>query len=121
MTTALVSKIPASPPGTLYVYRATIERLIDGDTVCARVDLGFSTWRTEKFRLAHINTPEMNTLGGHISKEFVTTWTAKQKTFTFYSKGQDKYGRWVAVIWGDDLTISLNQLLLDADLAIAYL
>ena len=42
-----------------YTYRATITRVIDGDTVVADIDLGFHTWRREVYlRLARINAPE---------------------------------------------------------------
>lgn len=48
------------PPCGLYIYRAEIVRVIDGDTVVADIDLGFSTWRRdERLRLARIDAPEM--------------------------------------------------------------
>ncbi|MEM7693463.1 MAG: thermonuclease family protein [Pseudomonadota bacterium] len=52
----------AAPPGCnpLYIYKATITRVIDGDTVVANIDLGFDTWRNnERVRLHGIDAPEM--------------------------------------------------------------
>lgn len=47
------------PDCGLYVYRAEIVRVIDGDTVVADIDLGFRTWRRgERLRLARIDAPE---------------------------------------------------------------
>lgn len=44
----------------MYQYKATIVRVIDGDTVVADVDLGFNTWRRgEHLRVYGINTPEV--------------------------------------------------------------
>lgn len=45
---------------TLYTYRATCISSYDGDTIEALVDLGFGTSRTETFRLAALDTDEMN-------------------------------------------------------------
>lgn len=48
----------------LWTYRATITRWVDGDTFDAMVDLGFHTYRQDRFRLIAasqgVDTPEMN-------------------------------------------------------------
>ena len=41
-----------------YRYRATLRRVIDGDTVDCDVDLGFEIIAVERFRLLGINAPE---------------------------------------------------------------
>ena len=48
---------PARPTECdLYTYRATVTRVIDGDTVVADIDLGFRTWRHgERLRLYGID------------------------------------------------------------------
>jgi micrococcal nuclease len=44
----------------LYDYRARVTDVIDGDTVRADIDLGFSTWRNgESLRLWGIDAPEL--------------------------------------------------------------
>jgi micrococcal nuclease len=43
-----------------YIYTATITKIIDGDTVDAIVDLGFSVQTKIRFRLNGIDTPELN-------------------------------------------------------------
>lgn len=121
LTAAPVNPLPASPQDVTYTYLGIVDRVVDGDTLAVRIDLGFSTWRVEKFRLAHINCPETSTPEGKVVKAWVTDWAAKQKSWVFHSKGQDKYGRWVAVVWGDDRTRSLNQLLLDTEQAVPYM
>lgn len=54
------SRATAAPEACgLYQYRAAIVRVIDGDTVVADIDLGFSIWRRgERLRLAGIDAPE---------------------------------------------------------------
>ena len=44
-----------------YVYRADITRVVDGDTVDAMIDCGFSTFKKERIRLHGINAPESRT------------------------------------------------------------
>ena len=42
----------------LYHYKVLVTRVIDGDTFCGEIDLGFNIKLTETFRLAGIDTPE---------------------------------------------------------------
>lgn len=44
----------------MYAYKAKLERWVDGDTLILEIDLGFYVKRTERIRLARIDTPEMN-------------------------------------------------------------
>lgn len=44
------------PP--FYVYNAVIDRVVDGDTFDATVDLGFDVHVKKRFRLVDIDTPE---------------------------------------------------------------
>ncbi len=41
-------------------YRATLVRVVDGDTIVVNADLGLSTYRRISLRIAGINTPEIN-------------------------------------------------------------
>lgn len=45
----------------MFEYQAEITRVVDGDTVDAIVDLGFSIKFKERFRLLGINAPETRT------------------------------------------------------------
>ena len=44
-----------------YVYRCTVTRVVDGDTVDADIDLGFKIIYKERIRLMGIDTPESRT------------------------------------------------------------
>ena len=45
----------------MYQYKAKLIRVVDGDTVDALIDCGFSTFKKERIRLYGIDTPECRT------------------------------------------------------------
>ena len=46
----------------MYEYRATVLRVVDGDTVDVDIDLGFGIWmKRERVRMMGIDTPESRT------------------------------------------------------------
>jgi micrococcal nuclease len=89
-----------------YIYQATIERVVDGDTVDVVIDLGFSTFRRERIRLYGVDAPEINTEAGKLAKGFVEEWFWDNPKFfveTIVAEGKnvskrDKYGRYLGVI-----------------------
>jgi micrococcal nuclease len=45
----------------MYTYNAKIERVVDGDTIDALIDLGFDTWKKVRIRFYGIDTYESRT------------------------------------------------------------
>ena len=45
----------------MYEYNAKLDRIIDGDTVDALIDLGFDIWIKKRIRLYGIDAPETRT------------------------------------------------------------
>jgi len=45
----------------MYEYKAKLIKVVDGDTVDAMIDCGFSVFRKERIRLKGINAPESRT------------------------------------------------------------
>ena len=45
----------------MYIYKAKVLRVVDGDTIDLLIDLGFNAWKKERIRLSGINTPETRT------------------------------------------------------------
>ena len=45
----------------MYQYKAKLDRVVDGDTVDAMIDCGFSTFKKERIRLYGIDAPESRT------------------------------------------------------------
>ena len=50
--------LPRPVPG-LYTYEAFLERVVDGDTIIVRIDLGFDVLKRERIRLRGIDAPEI--------------------------------------------------------------
>jgi micrococcal nuclease len=46
----------------MYIYKAKCERVVDGDTIDATIDLGFDTWKKIRIRLVGINAAESRTI-----------------------------------------------------------
>jgi endonuclease YncB( thermonuclease family) len=56
----------------LYTYGARVVRVVGGDTLLVKIDLGFHMQSTQRLRLRGINTPELSTQAGVQAKAFVT-------------------------------------------------
>jgi micrococcal nuclease len=107
-----------------YLYTGNVTRVIDGDTIDVRVDLGFSIFTNTRFRLFGIDTPEKTSKIAEV-KEIAITATnfvknaIEGKEITIESMNKDKYGRWLAKIhYGEGPTI--NEQLVALGLAKAY-
>jgi micrococcal nuclease len=84
----------------MYEYKASIIKVVDGDTVDALIDLGFDTHVKRRIRLYGINAPESRTrdkdekVKGLAAKERLKTILRENKTsITVKSHGIGKYGR----------------------------
>ncbi len=96
-----------------FVYNATLERIIDGDTFDCVIDLGFDVrLHKQRVRLAGIDTPEsrINTKRyPERAKEKVMGKAAKERlkelctgSFKVKSLGKGKYGRILGVPYTED-------------------
>jgi micrococcal nuclease len=89
----------------IYIYKAELIRVVDGDTVDLVIDFGFDTFRHERFRLYGIDAPEMRTAEGKAAKKWL--WDALQPLEAIYvqtiqlstKEKRDKYGRFLAVLY----------------------
>lgn len=107
----------------MYEYNARLIRIVDGDTVWLRVDLGFRTWVESAFRLFGIDAPEVHGVtkeAGMAASEFLRAQLT-EKPLRIMSKGLDKYGRWLALIYADGNPKSVNSLLIEAGHAVTFM
>jgi len=109
----------------MYTYKAKLDRVVDGDTLDAIVDLGFDTWKQVRIRLVGLNAPESRTrdleekVRGLAAKKYVVDILEKHgNVFTLHSQGVGKFGRCLGVIFLDE--IKLNDLLITEGHAVAY-
>jgi len=122
----------SAPPDYLYWYSAKTDRVIDGDTIEATLDLGFHIAMKERFRLYGINAYELTDKDPQkrqlalLGKQFVTDQLMpedKPIVINSIKDEQEKYGRWLAVIYYQDSANAwhdLNQELIDKGLAVEY-
>jgi micrococcal nuclease len=109
----------------IYEYNASLLRVVDGDTVDALIDLGFSVWVKKRIRLYKIDAPETRTRDleekeqGFKTKERLTELlSANDGKFTLISHGVGKYGRCLGTIIINN--VDINELLITEGLAKEY-
>ena len=78
----------------MYQYKCDIIRLIDGDTVEVRLDMGLHVFKVEKIRLRGIDAPERGKPGGTEATAWLKEKLAGHDIYIETVK-QDKYGRFL--------------------------
>ncbi|CAB4195564.1 COG1525 Micrococcal nuclease (thermonuclease) homologs [uncultured Caudovirales phage] len=114
---------------SLYTYRATVLRVVDGDTIDVRLDLGFHIFRECRVRLLGINAPEKrgDTMVAAVASQArlqALLLGASQVYLRTELDSSDKYGRILGRPWrlvaGDTEGVDVCQTLLDEKLAVEY-
>jgi micrococcal nuclease len=91
----------------IYIYKAELIRVVDGDTVELMIDQGFSQFTKQTMRLYGIDAPEMNTLAGKAAKAWLQEALQPPEpiyvqTIQLSTKAKrDKYGRFLAVLYDE--------------------
>jgi len=96
------SRISNDNKDRLYTYVAAVERVVDGDTLIAMIDLGLKTKTRQRLRLRGIDCPELTTKRGKYVKDYVKKVLGAQKFIIIKTYKDDKYGRMLAdVFYGE--------------------
>ena len=116
-----------------YIYRGKLERVVDGDTIDALIDVGFDIWVKKRIRYKGIDTWESRTrnleekkLGlaaKDRNKELLEKVSAKPGYFRLKSYGVGKYGRVLGEIFildEEEKTICINNQLISEGHAYVY-
>jgi micrococcal nuclease len=109
----------------MYNYNATIERVVDGDTVILDIDLGFTIHWKSSCRLWGIDTPELKSKDKEerakavIAKEYLIEALPVGSIVNINSKSLDKYGRPLVEIFVND--VNINEELVSKGLAVRYI
>lgn len=113
-----------------HTYAATIDRVIDGDTLLVLIGVGFGIIVRDKLRLRGIDTPELATPQGERAKKFVEKLLPAGSTIVIKSHKckTDLHGRFVVDVFyrqnvaeADEIlkdAVYLNQQLLDQGYAV---
>jgi len=116
-----------------YIYRAKLDRVVDGDTVDALIDVGFDIWFKKRIRFKGVDTWESRTrnleekaLGLKAkarTKELLEKISSKSGYFRIKSYGLGKYGRVIADVFIEDKDgkqWNVNQTLISEGHAYVY-
>jgi len=114
----------------MYEYRATIKRVVDGDTLKAMVDVGFHMHHDVTLRLYGIDCPEVRTRnleekekGIEAKNRMIELLEKCNYEVRIKSHGLDKYGRCLAEVVSNTPhgeSHNINRILLDEGLATDY-
>ena len=116
-----------------YIYKAKLDRVVDGDTVDALIDVGFNIWFKKRIRFMGLDTWESRTRDleekklGKLAKErtrqLLEEVSSKPGYFRIKSHGLGKYGRVLGEIFiidKDGKQWNVNQTLISEGHAYVY-
>ena len=116
-----------------YIYRGKLERVVDGDTIDALIDVGFDIWVKKRIRYKGIDTWESRTrnleekaLGlkaKERNKELLEKVSSKPGYFRLKSYGVGKYGRVLGELFIQDENgkqYNINETLISEGHAYVY-
>jgi micrococcal nuclease len=109
-------------PQHTWVFPAQLVRVVDADTLIARLDCGFNTYRVDHLRLLGINAPETRgatKAAGDAATVYAASWLASATgdwPLLVETHKSDVFGRYLARVWrivdaaclNDDLVTSGN-------------
>ena len=112
----------------MYTYKAKLDRVVDGDTIDAYIDLGFDIQIKKRIRLAGINAPESRTRD---LEEKKLGLAAKARLVELLDEGSlvvesnevGKYGRVLGTLHiypNDNLPFNINEKLMSEGHAVKY-
>ena len=117
----------------MYTYNIELLRVVDGDTIDAKIDLGFDVSVKKRVRFLGVNAPESRTRDleekarGLAAKDRVKQLLEGTKTIQLKSHGVGKYGRCLGELHIDvvdgqqKMTLeSVNELLIKEGHAVEY-
>ena len=116
-----------------YIYRGKLERVVDGDTIDALIDVGFDIWIKKRIRYSGIDTWESRTRdlaekakgleAKARNKELLMEVSSKSGYFRLKSFGVGKYGRVLGEIYIEDSEgkqYNINETLISEGHAYVY-
>ena len=111
-----------------HIYSAKLQRVVDGDTCDALIDLGFDTWVKKRIRFYGVDTWESRTRDleekakGLEAKAYVKDLLENSDggKFSIISHGKGKYGRVLGEIFVKGHEKSVNELLKENGHAYEY-
>jgi|TARA_R110002020_G_scaffold147506_3_gene322892 micrococcal nuclease len=117
----------------MYTYNIELLRVVDGDTIDAKIDLGFDVSIKKRVRFSGVNAPESRTRDleekarGLAAKDRVKQLLEGCNRIQLESHGVGKYGRCLGELSVDKIDgkecltlVSINELLIKEGHAVEY-
>lgn len=95
-TTRAPAPAAATASGCDKAYAATVEYVVDGDTLDVALDLGLHVHLDTRLRLAHVDAPEVSTAAGKESRDWLRQLLPAGSAVLVATSKTDKYGRALA-------------------------
>ena len=116
-----------------YIYRAKLDRVVDGDTADALIDVGFDIWVKKRIRFMGLDAWESRTRDLEEKKkglaakarviELLSETSSKPGYFRLKSHGVGKYGRVLGELFIEDVEgkqYNINETLINEGHAYKY-
>jgi len=113
----------------MYEYKCSPIKIVDGDTVDIRIDLGFSIYHSCRVRLYGIDTPESRTrdkiekkfglLAKNYLKDFIKD-CGKELIIKTKKDSKGKYGRILGELFKQGETNSINTIMIENGYGVSY-
>jgi micrococcal nuclease len=85
----------------MYEYRASLIRVVDGDTIDVELDLGLRIKRTERLRLLGVDAPEMHgdeQVRAEDVRDELQRFLAEANEMRVHTEKTGSFGRWLAKV-----------------------
>jgi len=109
----------------MFYYKVEVLKIVDGDTIDVRIDLGFNVWHKCRVRLMGINAPESRTsdkaekVRGLAAKEWLKDiLESAQSDIEMQSHGVGKYGRVLGTLFINN--VDINAMMVKEGHAVEY-
>jgi len=108
-----------------YEVAATVDRIIDGDSIEVTLSLGWSMYHKTSIRLHHVDTPEMrggtdiSKAAARLAKAHVETLVPIGSKIVIDSRELDKFGRGLAIVTNSE-GVDVGEDLIERALAVRY-
>ena len=109
-----------------YTYKAELLRVVDGDTIEVRIDLGFNVWHVCTLRLDGVDTPERHEAGWREATLATDGYCRAVdcalivKTRPEPKRRQDSFRRYLAKVWTPGVPVELGEFLLSQHHAVPW-
>ena len=111
----------------MYTYKVLrIDRVVDGDTVDATIDLGFNITIKQRLRIINVDTPELRSsdpeerVRAVAAKEFAEQWLSANGQMVVTTYKDDKWGRMLGDFRREHQAESFSEALLSSGHAVKY-